>query len=488
MLPLNIPILMVMAFLCLTIVIAFYCMESRTTFREYAIGNKRFSTATLVATVLATAFGGGEVILDVERVYRFGFFGIIYIFFRSFSFLAVSWLALRMAPFMQDLSMAETIGRRYGKYSRMLTALASVFSCIFFIAIQINAMAYAIMLCIDSDHSRVFTVLATFILIVYSTLGGVRVVALTDIVQLGAFFIVFPLLSWWIFIKIGNPIQEIISFLRMHKKYQLGSLFHFNSDYMDELSGCICSLVAFGPALIHRVYMSSNHVQASRVFLNSSIISLILKLIIVLIGLFVFVSKPDLPAAKVWNYIVANIPPVLKGCVVIGVLAMAMSTVDSLLNTCTIMTSYDMLESMIRVKAVPDSHRLWLAKLISLVIGLTAMIIAFYFKDIIWLAMFSADLFMPIVIVPFILAVLGFRSKFYTILIGMVTGILTIFIWNTWIKPIIAVHGSCVAMMANLLAVLVSNYVYSKLEERKHKVYQIDKSKNPCIGDGKEGR
>lgn len=59
MICLNIPLFIVAAFLVLTLWVGIYFSSKQTTFREYAVGNKQFSTATLVFTVLATAYGGG---------------------------------------------------------------------------------------------------------------------------------------------------------------------------------------------------------------------------------------------------------------------------------------------------------------------------------------------------------------------------------------------------------------------------------------------
>ena len=61
----NIPLCMVVAFLLLTLVVGIYFSRKITSFRQYAVGDKQFGTATLVATVLATAYGGGGLVRNV---------------------------------------------------------------------------------------------------------------------------------------------------------------------------------------------------------------------------------------------------------------------------------------------------------------------------------------------------------------------------------------------------------------------------------------
>ncbi|UWW96498.1 MAG: hypothetical protein NMK33_03480 [Candidatus Cardinium sp.] len=106
----DMSIFIVAAFLVFTLLVGICFSRQKTTFREYAVGNKQFTTATLVFTVLATLYGGGGLVRNVEYVYRIGLWWIVIMLLSSFGLWAVGRLALRMGPFMQHFSMAETIG------------------------------------------------------------------------------------------------------------------------------------------------------------------------------------------------------------------------------------------------------------------------------------------------------------------------------------------------------------------------------------------
>lgn len=110
----NLPFYMVVSFLLLTLVIGIYFSGKSTSFREYAVGDKQFATATLVATVLATAYGGGGLIRNVQQVHNLGLYWIILTFLAGFDLYIISRLALYMSRFMYHLSMPETIGSVYG--------------------------------------------------------------------------------------------------------------------------------------------------------------------------------------------------------------------------------------------------------------------------------------------------------------------------------------------------------------------------------------
>ncbi|AXI24186.1 Sodium:solute symporter family protein [Cardinium endosymbiont of Sogatella furcifera] len=153
--------------------------------------------------------------------------------------------------------------------------------------------------------------------------------------------------------------------------------------------------------------------------------------------------------------------PCFKGIVAISLLAMAMSTADSELNSCSIMVSHDMLESIRGVKADPYRHQLLLAKLTTLVVGLLAMIVAFCCKDLLKLMFWTLDLDV-IVVAPFILIVFGFRGTSRTALLGMATGALAILSWNKWVKSIIEVNGAFICMLINILAMLAAHYLFKQ--------------------------
>ncbi|WP_419241534.1 hypothetical protein [Cardinium endosymbiont of Nabis limbatus] len=118
--------LIIGAFLLLTLVVGIYFSRKKTTFREHAVGNKQFATATLVATVLATAYSGGGLIRTVECVYNLGLWWIAITLLTCFDAYLIGKLALRMGPFMKHLSMAETIGSIYGRYPRITAAFVSL--------------------------------------------------------------------------------------------------------------------------------------------------------------------------------------------------------------------------------------------------------------------------------------------------------------------------------------------------------------------------
>ncbi|AWN81834.1 hypothetical protein DK880_00513 [Candidatus Cardinium hertigii] len=471
---------MVIGFLLLTLVVGLYYSRKVKTFREYAVGNKQFATATLVATVLATRFGGGTLIRTVESVHSGGLYWIGIWLLACLNIWLISKLTLRMGPFMHHFSIAESIGSVYGKYPKVITAFASICSAIAALAGQITAMSMAIRMCINVANPQSIIILSSVILIIYSTFGGIRAVTFTDVLQLITFTLVIPLLAGSIFAKIDITSTEIISFLQAQQKFQFKNVYHYDLKLIGMLCLILSNLVANIQAVtIQRVYMSTNPIQANRVFLYASIFGTLIVGCIILIGLFVFIIAPELPQDKVWNYIMGTIPSFFKGFISISLLAMTMSTADSYLNTCSVMVSHDIIGTLENIR-FPYVHRFRLARfitpivktflqkkiahpllfirLIALIVGLISMVVAWHCNDLLKLLLKVFDFSVPIITAPYILAIFGFRSSSYTALIGMIVGAFSILTWNKWVQPMV-INGSFFCMLANGLAMLAAHYL-----------------------------
>ncbi|MGI2257700.1 sodium:solute symporter family protein [Candidatus Cardinium hertigii] len=462
---LNMPIVIVGAFFCLTLVVGIYFSKKETTFREYAVGNKQFSTATLVATVLATTFGGGTIIRSIESIHEFGLYFIFGTSLDYFGFWIIGRLALRMGPFMQHLSMAETIGSMYGKYPRIIAALVGICVCIVAITGQINVISKAFKICLISIDPFTITILSTLLLIFYSSYGGVRAVTYTDVLQFITFSIIIPLLSWFMFVNVGKTVSEIVPILQSQTKFQFSNLFQFNARLVSMLLLVLGSLIShIQPSIMQRVYMSSSPIQAQKSFAYATIFSWFIMFFISLISVFVFARAPNLLKTEVFGYVVDHIPTLFRGFFAVGLLAMAMSTADSFLNACSVMIGHDIVNSLQKEKAIPDPGQLKIARWTTLVVGLLAMVVSFYCQDLLKLMYWGLDCAVPIATAPFILGIFGFRGTSRTALIGMTTGLLTILAWNKWVEPKTGIDGSFIAMLANGFAMLVAHYLLRQPE------------------------
>ena len=71
----------------------------------------------------------------------------------------------------------------------------------------------------------------------------------------------------------------------------------------------------------------------------------------------------------------------------------------------------------------------------------------------------QANFYMPIVTVPLILSILGFRSSSRAVILGMISGALCAIIWTLYIKPVTGVDSVIPAMISNLVVLMSTHYL-----------------------------
>ena len=131
----------------------------------------------------------GGLIRTVEMVYADGLWCIILtlgqVIVRDLARIIVS---NRIGIFMEDhissknhISVADTLGRIYGKIPKIITALSTVGASTAAIAIQITVTSRILQMCINDMDPTTLMVISASIVILYSTFGGIRSVTITDI-------------------------------------------------------------------------------------------------------------------------------------------------------------------------------------------------------------------------------------------------------------------------------------------------------------------
>jgi solute:Na+ symporter, SSS family len=117
----DVDYLVVGIFLLITLVVGLRAGREVKDFRSYAIGNKKFGTAALVLTFLATEVGGQGAINLAGEI---GTVGIIVLFtFLSFSLsylVQALWIAPKMRYFSSCLTMGDVMCTLYGRPTQVV--------------------------------------------------------------------------------------------------------------------------------------------------------------------------------------------------------------------------------------------------------------------------------------------------------------------------------------------------------------------------------
>jgi len=145
------------------------------------------------------------------------------------------------------------------------------------------------------------------------------------------------------------------------------------------------------------------------------------------IGILLLTDNPHLDAKQVVSFLISKHTYTgLRGLLGVGIMALAMSTADSCLNSSSVLFANDIIKPLLK----QAQSSVLVARLFSLFIGAFSLGLALYTQDLLKLLLLSGSFCMPIITVPMLLAVLGFRSTSRAVLIGMAAGFVTVVTWS----------------------------------------------------------
>ena len=450
---LDIDIALVGIFLGITLGVGIYYGRQVKDLRDYALGGKNFSTSTLVATIVATWASGSSLFIIIENTYSQGLYYMLARLGLPLSVWLYGHLAVRMGEFMHNLSVAEAMGNLYGKGIRIFTAICSIIVAMGYVAIQFQVMGNLLSSLINL-HPRIITAIAAIIVLVYTSFGGVRSVTFTDVLQFFTFGLLIPILTLAIWNRMQGPAQQVVATLATNPLFDLKTVVGWNPQFMTTIGLFLYwAIPGYNPQTFQRIAMARNPQQAKRAFTYSAGIFLLLFILQAWIGILLLVDNPSITPGKAITYLIQHhVHTGLRGLLGVGIVALAMSTADSALNASSTVFANDLVNPL----AGKDKGAVITARVFSWFMGLAALVLALYSTDILNLLLACNSFYMPIVTVPMIMAILGFRNTTRAVLIGMAAGGITVILWSIFGNN----KGSIApGMLANLIGLFGSHYL-----------------------------
>ena len=424
----NIDIIIVISFLVINLIVGLYSGRSIKTIKEYAIGNRNFSTATIAATIVATWLSGASFTVTTTETYNNGLYFIIPGLGDAMSFFIISYLyAPRMAEFLGKLSVADAMGSIYGKHIRSITAVSGIFPAVGNVAMQFSILAALLNSWLGIPG--IYAIAASsLIIITYSTFGGIKSVTFTDMIQFFAFGVVMPIIAFVIWSALPGA-ETVFNSINQHPSFNYHAVFDYHDpNFLNILFLFLFFMIpGIDSAVFQRISMARNTIQVSKSFIIAGFFVIICDLIVnTFIGVMLIADNaPPLDSGNVIPYIVNHyLTNGFKGLFIMGIMAMIMSTADSYINSSAVLFAYDISETM-NLKLTERKHLLFV-RIAAFLIGIFALLLSLFLNNLLELVLATYSFYMPIVSVPLILAIFGFRSSSRAVLIGMTAGFITV--------------------------------------------------------------
>jgi len=444
-------------FLILNIIFGLKSSKGITSITQYAIGDRNFNTSALVATLVATWICGEFFYTNLIEIHKSGLYFIIPALGNVICFLFIGWFFIpRMQEFLGKKSIAEAMNDIYGQKTRIITSIAGFICIVGIIAVQLK-VAGNVFEYILNINSLYGIILSGLIITLYSTLGGIKSVTFTDIIQFLTFGTILPIITFYIWNSFDNSL--LFKGINEHPNYNLSTIFDFknNQIWMLIFLTLYISIPGFNPAIFQRIAMSRNLYQAKKSFYISAFFILIIILFITWLSIILSFKDNMTINNNIMYSLFDIVPPVYKGLLLIGIIAMVMSTVDSYINSSSVLITHDFLNVFTRLK-----NELLTARIVSFILGISGILLSLKDIGLFRLIILTSSYYMSVVTIPFIMAVIGYRTPYEkAVLYGMASG----FLVNTsWIYlDITIIDGVIPAMFANwFVLVIMHKHYYSK--------------------------
>ena len=457
----DIDVFIFVVFLTITLVTGLFYSRGVTTIKDYALGGRNFSTATLATALIATWISGSAFLTDVSETYQGGLFYMVPGMLSDvFSWIIICYfIAPRIGEFLGSLSIADVLGNLYGNKVRFIAAISSTFNCVGKVAAQFKVSSTILQLFFGIS-SFYATLASSIIIIIYSAFGGIRAVTFTDVIQFATFGTIIPIIALVIWGSFDDP-QVVFYTLSENPLFDYTQL--VNPDHPEFWGAFTLALYflipSFNPAIFQRASMAKDTVQVAQAFFVATFSRLAISILFFWVAILLLSKDSTLEPSHLFAYIIDKYAYVgFKGFIAAGVMAMVMSTADSYINAATVTLSYDIRKSF-GIDYWSEKRSLIFSYFCAIFIGVLAFCLAFYMKGLLSLFLLVSSFYLPVVTVPFLLAIFGFRTTSTAVLSGIISGLITVVIWRMYIMDITGINSVLPGMFVNIVFLFLTHYL-----------------------------
>ncbi len=368
-------------------------------------------SAFMLVGLAGLTYAGGVGALGFEMVYLSG---LVLVAFFGPRFLLVGKKYGYITP-------TEMLGDRYG--SRAVAVVTALASCVFLIpysAVQLAGIGY--LLSGATDGIITFTggtIIATVLAIVFAYVAGIRSVAWTDALQM----VIMVITATLAVLLVVGALGGFATFFGRISTEHPGSLSVPGGGYFSFSVFLGLTLPWFffslsNPQVSQRLFMLGTMKNLRRMLLGFLVLGFFYTIVAVLWGFAALVRFPELESADLATPALLGsdiIPPVVAVIAIVGILAAAISTIDSVLLTLSSMVARDVYGNA--PGRTDERRQLLVGKLVIPVIAVLALLFAGLQLDLIAVLAVSSSAGL-LVTVPAIIGAFFWRR-------GTAAGVLT---------------------------------------------------------------
>jgi len=410
-------------YLLITMAVGIWAAKRNTnTGEDFLVAGRRMNLFVMFWTLLATYVGAASVIGVTGWVYVRGLSQFWYLIGTVLCLGVIGYLlAGKMRRFGAKTGAAtisEFLEYRFGRKVRILGAVLVWFSLMAILAFQYIGMGNILSTVTGMNYSAA-VVITALIMIVYTTAGGMWSVAITDVFQGIVGVVGLILMAVYVLPEAGGFASIAKSVPPQHLSI---------TGYVTPMQAISAFLVFFLgfvplPDWWQRCYSSKDDKTAQMGMIIGSLGFLVLVTIVGVIGFCGKALYQDFATPEtLFPTMVVDHLPVWLGAIIIGaILAIIMSTADSLLLIGTVQTIKDLYEMPFNRK-LDDKHLLSVSRWITAALGIIVLVLVFLAKDMFSLWIIASDVLGATLAFPVLFGFMSGKAGEKSVLISIAFG------------------------------------------------------------------
>lgn len=450
----SIDILIVTLYMLALFLMAIFSAQKIHNMEDYAVAGRGYPAWVIYATLCATLIGGGFTIGNAEKIHVHGIiFTLAIIGITVREILIAYFVAPHMTRFKSALTIGDVMKEAYGMPAKIIGGCFAGLLCAGMLGIQLRALGYIFEVFFNVDLN-VGILIGCSIVMFYVTIGGFKAVVWTDVLQFIILIVALPLAAIMAVHAAGGP----LALLHALPPDRVDLFVHLSPLAFASLLAYYLIGETLAPPYLQRLLIGDAK-AVSRGALWTGLTAFPLGIVVTLIALSALVLNPSSPPHQVIPFIVQTVLPTgIAGMVIAAMIAVIMSSADSFLNSAAVTLVHDVSKPLSR-KGLSSEQEMRHAKVFTFSIGIIAVVFAISFENLVDGILAIYGLWSPIVLIPLVAAIRGFKANYKVFLALAMTGLVCSAGWDYGIGMDTKISGLLVGTCASLV-VFVGVYLW----------------------------
>jgi SSS family solute:Na+ symporter len=446
----------IVAYFLVTAVFAYLVRRTRS-FSEFSVGSRKVPAAMVFASMAATYIGPGFSVGFTSKGYSSGYmFYILAMTYPLQTILVAFFFAPRLSRFRDCHTIGDVIAKKYGKFSQFLAGIISVGLCIGFTAVM-GKIGGELLHSVTGWPLTLSIAIVTMSTAAFTFTGGVRAVIATDAVHFCWYTIVIPVVLMLAFFKHPQTASDIGA-----KAAELTRTGFTGLTWIQMLGIAVSFLLGetLIPPYANRALAARTEAASRSGFLWAGLFCVVWLAIVATMGIAAHGLLPTSVAADdvFLELGKAMLPYGTYGLLLASVIAIVMSSQESVLNSATVAFTRDIV-GIGAGRNLTDKQSLIVSRMGTLVIAGIATVAARYAPSIIDGLLVCYSIWAPGLLLPFLLGLYLKRTTATAGWLSMICGSVSSVLWQTVLKEPAGVPAILVGLAVAAIAFAVGSMI-----------------------------